>query len=86
MKALHFFKNQVRIINISDHVNYSKLCVDGVSEVQEIVGLINQKLLTQPYVGSPPVVVFKGSKGTLIVKKYFKETAKLIPKKLKYLL
>ena len=86
MKALHFFKDQVSIINISDHVNYSKLCVNGVSEVQEIIGLIDQKLLTQPYAGSPPVVVFKGSKGTLIVKKYLKETDKLIPQKLKYLL
>ena len=85
MKVLHFFKDEIRIIDISDHVNYSKLCVDGVSEVQEIVGLIDQKLLTQPYAGSPPVVVFKGSKGTLIVKKYLKETAKLIPQKLKYL-
>ena len=86
MKVLHFFKDEIRIIDISDHVNYSKLCVDGVSEVQEIVGLIDQKLLTQPYAGSPPVVVFKGSKGTLIVKKHLKETAKLIPQKLKYLL
>ena len=86
MKALHFFKNQVSIIDISDYVNYSKLCVNGISEVQEIVGLINQKLLTQPYAESPPVVVFKGSKGTLIVKKYLKETGKLIPQKLKYLL
>ena len=86
MKALQFSRDNIKIVDISDRANYSKLCGEGVAEVQEIVGLIDQKLLTQPYAGSPPVVVFKGSKGTLIVKKYLKEAGNLIPQKLKYLL
>ena len=86
MKALYFSRDNIKIVDIADRANYSKLCGEGVLEVQEIVGLIDQKLLTQPYAGSPSVVVFKGSKGTLIVKKYLEEDSKLIPQKLKYLL